>query len=307
MFDSAQVKYQKIIKDGDGKPKRRKSNNFTITRYSRRGYRSNPFLKIKIKVVWYRVPSFHLYLDHIKFPRNSIPIQMRVHIFGLLSEPDKRSIRLCCKQLKLEIDTLVGLNVQLVDNNPIKSNQLLEWIQSLRINQVNVRAENMTTSELMVLLQNRAGLQSVGIWYPKDFDLIPVLTMLSGIDTLQVLYMSHACKRYLLGFLPISVYRFSRLRRMDISLTVDPEEMSLGTAHFFLHVRCPQLQDLSLSVSLELDSESSSIVFDQKEYVNYFRWLLDMIEIFPCIRFLSVELRLYTFTPLKDSEYVIGE
>ena len=188
---------------------------------------------------------------------------MRVHIFGLLSEsePDKRSIRLCCKQLKLEIDTLVGLNVQLAYKNPIKSNQLLEWIQSLRINEIDVCAENMTTWELMVLLQHRRCLRSVNIQDPNDFDLVPVLTMLSGIDMLRELYINHTCKNYL-GFLPISFHRFSRLQRMYISLTINPEEISLGTAHCFLLVRCPQLQDLSLSVCL--DPRSSSVVVDQK-------------------------------------------
>jgi len=223
----------------------------------------------------------------------------------LLSEPDKRNIRLCCKQLRLDIDTLVGLNVQLVDENPIESDELLEWIQSLRINEIDVCAENMTTRELIVLLQNRACLQSVNIQDPNDFDLIPVLTMLSGMDILQELYINHACKNYL-GFLPIpiSVYRFSRLQTLYISLTVGPEEISLGTAHFFLDVCCPQLQDLSLSVCLDPNSES--IVVDQEECLNYFQWLLDMIEIFPSIWGLSVELQLYSFRPDYGSEYLIG-
>jgi len=227
---------------------------------------------------------------------------MRVRIFRLLSEPEKRNIRRCCKQFKQEIDTLVGLNIKLC--KPIESNELFEWIQSLRINGIDVRAETMSTSELMVLLQNRrcSPLKRVRILYPNNFDLIPVLTMLSGIDTLREVYMNHACKSYL-GFLPISVYRFSRLRRMDIALTVGPEEISLGTAQFFLHIRCPQLQILSLTVCFY--PKNSSIVVDQTECLKCSQWLLNMIEIFPSIQYLIIILRCNKFTPLYDFE--LGE
>ena len=70
---------------------------------------------------------------------------MRVRIFRLLSEPDKKNIRMCCKQLNQEIDTFVGLDINLC--KPIESNELFEWIQSLRINGIDVRAKNMSTSE----------------------------------------------------------------------------------------------------------------------------------------------------------------
>ena len=188
---------------------------------------------------------------------------------------------------------------------PIKNNQLLEWIQSLRINEIIVDAENMTTSEFIFILQNRdcLPLQCVHIRYPNDLDLIPVLAMLSGIDTLRELHINHACKSHL-GFLPISVYRFSRLQRMSISLTVGPEEISLGTAQFFLHIRCPQLQVVSLSVCLD---PVTYIVVDIKECLNHSQWLLDMIESFPSLQVLSVKLLIFNLTPQHGSENLTGE
>jgi len=209
---------------------------------------------------------------------------------------------MCCKQLNQEIDTFVGLDINLC--KPIQSNELFEWIQSLRINGIDVRAKNMSTSELMVLLQNRrcSPLKRVRILYPNNLDLIPVLTMLSGIDMLREVHISHACKSYL-GFLPISIYRFSRLQRIDISLSVGPEEISFSTAQFFLHARCPHLQILSLYVCF--NPKNSSIVVDQTEFLKYSQWLLNMIEIFPSIRYLIIILRFYSFKRLNDFE--LGE
>jgi len=142
---------------------------------------------------------------------------------------------MCCKQLNQEIDTLVGLNIKF--SEPIRNIYLREWIKNLRINRMVVDAKNMSNSELMVLLQNRACLQRVLI-YPKHFDLMSVVTMLSEIDTLRELYISHACTSYM-GFLPISVYQFSRLRRLHISLAV-VKKISFSTAQFLLHVHCPR-------------------------------------------------------------------
>jgi len=226
---------------------------------------------------------------------------MRIKIFRFLPEPDKRNIRLVCQLLKADIDSLVGLKIQLY--RPIESNQLFEWIQILRINEIDVRAKNMTTWELMFLLQNRACLQSVNIQDPKDFDLIPVLTMLSALDTLRELCITHVCKSYL-SFLPISINRFSRLQRMLISITIGPEDISLDTAQFFLHVSCPQLQVLSLTVSL--DPKNSSMIVGQSECLNCSHWLLAMIETLPSVRFLWVELYFYRFALLHYTEH-LGE
>jgi len=203
---------------------------------------------------------------------------------------------MCCKQLKLEIDTLVGLNIEL--RRPIKSTQLLEWIQSLRINEINVRVENITAWELMIFLENRMCLKSVHIWNPEDFELIPALTMLSALDNLRVLCIDHTCGDHL-GILPISVYRFARLQRLHIFLHFD--EISFDTAHVFQNVRCPQLQDLSLSFSFESPYESSNFV-NQKVHQKYFQLLLNMIEIFPSIRVLLVDFFFDNFTPLYISE-----
>jgi len=222
---------------------------------------------------------------------------MRVQIFSSLSERDKRNIRLCCKQLKQEIDTLVGLNIKL--RKPIKSNQLLEWIQSLRINEIDVSAENMTAWELMVLLQDRACLKSVHIWDPKNFELIPALTMLSALDldNLRVLFIHHTCRDYL-GFLPISIYRFAGLQKMHLRL----DDISFDTAQVFCHVRCPQLQELNLSFTFDSKFQNS-IVVDQNNFQKYFPLLLNMIEIFPSIRVLLVDFIFDKFTPRYNSDY----
>jgi len=222
---------------------------------------------------------------------------MRGHIFGLLSEPDKRSIRLCCKQLKQEIDTLVGLKIRL--RKPVKSNQLLEWIQSLRINEIDVDADNMTAWELMVLLQNRACLKRVHIWDPENFELIPALTMLSALDTLRVLCIDHTCRDHL-GFLPISVYRFAGLQKLHLRL----DDISFDTAQVFCHVRCPQLQELNLSFTFGSKFQNS-IVVDQKDFQKYFLLLLNLIEIFPSIRVLLVDLIFYEVTPRHEN--IVGK
>jgi len=226
---------------------------------------------------------------------------MRVQIFSLLSERDKRNIRLCCKQLKQEIDTLVGLNIKF--SEPIRNIYRLEWIKNLRINEVIVDAKSMTTGELIVLLQNRICLQSVQILDPEDFDLVPAFTVLSALDKLRVLHLYHTCKNYL-GFLPLSVYRFARLQKFHIS--VCPYDILLDSAHVFCNVRCPQLQDLGLLVSFE---SRKNINLHQNESLEYSQWLLDMIQIFPSIRVLSVQLLLDKFAakPLNTSDYFIGK
>jgi len=225
---------------------------------------------------------------------------MRVKIFSLLSERNKRNIRLCCKQLKLEIDTLVGLNIKF--SKPITKIYLHEWIKNLRINEVIVDTKNMTTGALIVLLQNRMCLQSVQIFNPDKFDLTPAFTMLSALDKLRVLHIHYTYENYL-SFLPISIYRFSRLQKMSISLCVDG--ISFDLARGFCHVRCPQLQDLGLSVSF---ASRKNIILHQNEGLKYSQWLLDIIQIFPSIRVLSVQLLLDRFAPnFHASNFLIGK
>jgi len=158
---------------------------------------------------------------------------------------------MCCQQLKLEIDTHVGLNIEFCWK-PIR--KLPEWIQNVRINKIDVRALTITTycDELNLLLQNnRMYLQSVLITLnPENVDLIPALTALSALDKLRVLHINHNCKRYL-DMLPISVYRFNCLQTLKIFVHFN-DISSFGTGDLFCLIRCPQLQDLTLCVTYEL-------------------------------------------------------
>ena len=198
------------------------------------------------------------------------------------------------------MDTLVGLNIKF--SKSITKIYLHEWIKNLRINEVIVDAKNMSTGELIVLLQNRMCLQSVQIFDPAKFDLIPAFTMLSALDKLRVLHIHCTYENYL-SFLPISVYRFSRLQKMDIFLSVDGISFELANA--FCNVRCLQLQDLELTIFFEPRRN----ILHQKECLKYSQWLCDMIEVFPSIRVLSVQLLLFKFVPkpLNTSDFLIGK
>jgi len=218
---------------------------------------------------------------------------MRIKILACLSERDKRSIRCCCRKLKSEIDSRVGLSVTFSFFKPIRNFDMLDWLtNNVLINEIMLESEQLKTSEMMVLLQSISA-KTVRIRRPEHIELIPLLTTVSSLEDLRHLSLVYHPDRYL-GFLPISRYRFCQLRVLDISISHCPKLDSFASAHILRHVQCPQLKKLKLSFFFESSRFNNSY---QRECLLYSQWLLDMIETFPSIRSLDVELLLNRFMP----------
>jgi len=225
---------------------------------------------------------------------------MRLKILTSLPERDKKSVRLCCRQLKSDIDTHVGLSVLFFE--PIRNFDKLDWMTNyVRINQV-ILSETLQTSEMVVLLQTFSKVKTVRIWQPqKHIDLIPLLTTVSSLEDLRHLSLVHELNRFVHRQIICSYYRFSNLRVLDLKIfQFSFIEDSFWSANILCLMRCPQLQDLKLSLTFESESIRFNNTYQwERECLLSSEWLVHMIETFPSIRSLDldVEFILYTTFP----------
>jgi len=118
--------------------------------------------------------------------------QIRLKIFKMLPKWSKKQLRLCCKQLKWEIDHLVGLLPRVWINNDSQSNcESLDWIKhDIRDLTIRHRDGNLPLPSPWIsflknggfIHLNRLSLSELSLQAERD--LITILTALSTLDSL---------------------------------------------------------------------------------------------------------------------------
>jgi len=234
----------------------------------------------------------------------SLVFQIRLKIYKILPERTKKKLRLCCKQLKWEIDHLVGLKIKVRERKNRKRHyQNFEWIQDILIGKLTFRHSYSDYIEVCSpwtsLLTNGGliNLNRLSLSGPKlrgEADLASIFTAVSTLSSLRELSLE--CTHFEASFSQdksnsissIStstegVYNFPNLTTLNLHFGVSWEGIipgeSITNLESFPTISCPQLEFLSVRMQ----------IFNCQPRNHYLVWCLELVEKFSnSLQYLSI-------------------
>ena len=186
----------------------------------------------------------------------------------MLPGSPKLALRLCCKQLKWEIDHLVGLPLRVcIDNDSENDCENLEWIKHIHIRELTIRHRdgNLTLPSPWISSLKNGGFMHLnrlslsGLNLQAEGDLATILTALSTLDSLCELslnFRAYYTENHSIGSKTQmdTVYNFPNLTTLNFNCFVVLADLVHGEGitnlKCFQQMYCPQLKSLSIKLDL---------------------------------------------------------
>ena len=217
----------------------------------------------------------------------------------MLPERSRLKLRLCCKQLKQEIDHLVGLLIRVFISSNFKNDcENYEWVKQILIRKLTLESAygNVTVHSPWTSFLTNGGfinlsrLSLSGLKLPDKGELARNLTVLSTLSSLRELSLYFFDQRFYQSVSSIprsteNVYDFPNLTtlNLDFAYTID-YNVSGGDITYlksFHQIDCPQLK--SLSVRLHT----------RKHQLETLVWYLELVEKFSnSLQYLQTDIRI---------------
>jgi len=218
--------------------------------------------------------------------------QIRLKIYDMLPESATLALRLCCKQLKWDIDHLVGLQIRVCIDNDFESDcKNLEWIKQILIRELTIRHRdgNLTLSSPWISFLTNGGFNNLnrlslsGLNLKGEGDLASILTGLSTLRSLCELNLSiefefepgysqdHSISA--ISTPTENFYNFQNLTTLNLDCSVTSTGHFRGegitTLNSFQKIYCPQLKYLSVKLDMRY-CKTQTCIF----------WYLELVEKF---------------------------
>ena len=213
----------------------------------------------------------------------------------------KLALRLSCKQLKWEIDNLVGLTIKLFASDASKDSEKLEWVKQIQIRNLTISSgshkKNLEvysawwTSFLKhggFINLNRLSLSSISMQEKED--LAAILIVFSSLNSLRelslVLQVFESLDDSIISPPIENYYNFPNLTTLKLECiivhNIYASQVSTSTYLIcFQQMYCPQLK--RLNVQLWLDERDTQDL--------YFLWYLELVEKFSkSLKFLKIRV-----------------
>jgi len=240
--------------------------------------------------------------------------QIRLKIYEMLPGSPKLALRLCCKQLKWEIDHLVGLLRVWIEIDSKRDCENVDFIKhDIRELTIGHRVGNRTLPSPWILILilangdfihlNRLSLSELSLQAERD--LVTILTALSNLDSLCELSLDlriHYMKKHSISSNLASteiVYNFPNLKTLNFNIKcfVVRADTAEGNTILksFMQMYCPQLKFLSVQLGL----------FDCK-LQTHLVWFLELVEKFSdSLQYLKVLFQLRSVMELCHSDTIL--
>jgi len=219
----------------------------------------------------------------------------------MLPELPRLALRLCCKQLKWEVDNLVGLTMKVYASDVSEKSEKLEWVKQIQIRNMTISSgshkKNLEVYSAWWTLflkhggfinLNRLSLSSISIQEKED--LAAILIDFSSLNSLRdlslILQVIESLDDSIISPPIENYYNFPNLTTLKLECiivhNIYASQVSTSTHLIcFQQMYCPQLK--RLNVQLWLDERDTQAL--------YFLWYLELVEkVSKSLKFLKIRV-----------------